>query len=85
MTPNEFQPAQTLDEANERLRRLTADQTKLKAELEDALDEVRWLTPITTAAEAEQFIRDLEAEECVDAEEFLARLKAEMEGMDGQH
>lgn len=77
MTPNEFRPATSLEEANDRLRRL-------EHALAVERDRVRRMTPIATFEEEEEFRKELEAGGRVPADEVVARLFASLEGLDGQ-
>ena len=77
MLPNGFQPAESLDEANERLR-------KLEYALAVERDRVRRMTPIATFEEEEEVRREVEAGGRVSADEVMHRLFAGLEGLDGQ-
>lgn len=77
MTPNGFEPAQSLDEANERLR-------KLEHALAVEQDRVRRMTPIATFEEEEEFRKELEAGGRVDGRAFIAKIIADLEAADGQ-
>ncbi len=78
MTPNEFRPAQSLDEANDRLR--AAEQA-----LNKARRRLRRSVYMASPAEQEAMRKKMEATTWIDGFELLARLKAEVAEHDDQH
>lgn len=77
MEPNEFKPALTLEEANERLR-------AVEHALADERERIRHMTPITPE-EMQRLRRELERDDWIDGHELVARIVAECEAADGQH
>ena len=79
MTADEFQPARSLEEANERLR-------AAEWSLAIAQERVAWINRLALEklGPDEDEDDDEDEAEWVDAEELLARIKASVEGLDGQ-
>ena len=77
METNGFKPAESLEEANARLR-------KLEHALAVERDRVQRMTPIATFEEEEEFRKELEAGETTDGEAFIQQIIAELEAADGQ-
>lgn len=75
MNPNEFQPARSLEEANERLR-------KLEQALAAERARVKRMTPAATPEQEEEMRRVLAAADWVDGS-ALDRMIAELEAVDG--
>lgn len=75
MAPNEFQPARSLDEANERLRKLEQDLAAERAR-------VKRMTPAATPEQEEEMRHVLASTDWVDGS-ALDRMIAELEAVDG--
>lgn len=76
MTPNEFRPAQNLDEANERLRKLEQDLAAERAR-------VKRMTPKATPEQEAEVREWLKATDWRDASADLREIIAELRADDG--